>query len=1089
MTHTTARWPLGSLSAVIGFSLVLLAMIWLAVVYEIREDREQVQDAVETQNANLARVFEEHVLRTISGIDMALLHLRERYENAPLQFAGAVDGLRLPKGSDLILQVSIVDSDGNLLFSDLGVPQVPLNIQDREHFRVHKEGQDDALFISKPVLGRFSGKWSLQFTRRLRSETGQFAGVIVLSVEPRYFTAFYESINIGAEGAIALLGQDQVIRARASRLAPPQEPLGRTIPLTQPSLDPAQPLAGSYQTTSPVDGLRRLVSYRRLKDYPLVVVVSASAHEVFAPLQERVQAYQLAGGVISIAIMLFAAMVIQLSRRQHQARCHLLAAQAALRENEERWRLALEGVGDGVWDWDIASGRVFFSSRWKAMLGCSDTDIAPALEAWQSRIHPDDRNDALSAMGNHLQGQTAAYRSEHRLLCADGQYRWFLNRAVVLSRTASGQPLRLIGTQTDITERRNLEEQSRQLSVAVEQSPVSVIITDNQGRIEYANARFQQVTGYSLDDVRGETPRLLKSGEIPESTYTALWSRITSGQEWRGEFHNRRKDGSLFWEAASISPLRDKRGEITHFIAIKEDITARKADEARLQESEARFRSLADCAPVLIWMAGLDTLCFYFNRTWLDFTGRTLEQETGNGWTEGVHPDDVNRCLEIYTNHFNRRQAFQMEYRLRRHDGMFRWILDTGSPRHAEDGTFLGFIGSCLDITELRESVNALHYTRQRLEQVLESAGEGIIGLDGSGRISFANSTAATLLERTVDDLIHHEAHAILHTNPQTGETLPEISCPILITLNQSEGQRTIRSLFWTRSGHGLPVECVITPMPDRQGAVVVFRNITERLRWEDTLARQASELRQSNGELEAFAYIASHDLREPLRMVSNYMSLLERRYKDQLDAPGREYIAFARDGAKRMNALIIDLLEYSRIGRRERPFEPVALGPILATVLADLALAITETGARMTVMDDLPTVTGDSGELTRLFQNLLGNALKYRDRIRTPEVTVSWRSEDKEWLLTIADNGIGIAPEYFDTIFGIFQRLHSRQDYEGTGIGLAVCRKIVLHHGGRIWVESTPGLGSTFFIALPKVFIPRHAAPLRVEAGIPGVG
>ena len=267
---------------------------------------------------------------------------------------------------------------------------------------------------------------------------------------------------------------------------------------------------------------------------------------------------------------------------------------------------------------------------------------------------------------------------------------------------------------------------------------------------------------------------------------------------------------------------------------------------------------------------------------------------------------------------------------------------------------------------------------------------------------------------------------------------------------------------------------------------------VAERKRAEKKLRRTVTDLERSNVELQQFAYVASHDLQEPLRMVSSYMQLLERRYKGKLDADADDFIEFAVDGAKRMQALINDLLTFSRVGTRGEPFKMTDCEDVLEQVLANLEVAISESGAVVT-HDLLPTVAADASQLTQLFQNLIGNAIKFRGD-ESPRVHISTtkgtgirdqRSEirDREsestnyelqttnyeaWAFSVADNGIGIDPEFFDRIFVIFQRLHGRDEYSGTGIGLAVCKKIVERHGGRMWVESEPGKGSTFYFTIP---------------------
>ena len=244
-----------------------------------------------------------------------------------------------------------------------------------------------------------------------------------------------------------------------------------------------------------------------------------------------------------------------------------------------------------------------------------------------------------------------------------------------------------------------------------------------------------------------------------------------------------------------------------------------------------------------------------------------------------------------------------------------------------------------------------------------------------------------------------------------------------------------------------------------RMNAERGLRTLNEEL--EQRVKDRTTDLQRSNEELEQFAYVASHDLQEPLRMIVSYLQLLERRYGEKLDAEGRQFMDFAVDGGRRMQTLIQDLLAFSRVGTRTKPFQPVDLGHALAGALANLQVVIGETGATIT-HDTLPTVTGDATQLTLLLQNLISNAIKFRGK-EPPKIHVSCERGAHEWHFGVRDNGIGIEPQYFDRIFVIFKRLHSREKYPGTGIGLAVCKKIVGRHGGQISVESEPGKGSAF--------------------------
>jgi PAS domain S-box-containing protein len=258
----------------------------------------------------------------------------------------------------------------------------------------------------------------------------------------------------------------------------------------------------------------------------------------------------------------------------------------------------------------------------------------------------------------------------------------------------------------------------------------------------------------------------------------------------------------------------------------------------------------------------------------------------------------------------------------------------------------------------------------------------------------------------------------------------------------------------------------VIAYSPRPGQFATLFVDVTERKRAEEALRRAADELARSNLDLEQFAYVASHDLQEPLRAVAGYVGLLERRYAEQLDSKGLQYINGAVEGAERMQRIINDLLAFSRVGTERARCEPVDLNCLLDRALESLCVSIRDTGATIT-RDPLPALSVDGAQMTQLFQNLIGNALKFRAE-RPPEIHVGASREATGWRLSVRDNGIGIHPQYRDRIFLIFQRLHTRREYPGTGIGLAICKRIVERHGGEIWVESQPGEGSEFCFTLP---------------------
>jgi PAS domain S-box-containing protein len=353
-------------------------------------------------------------------------------------------------------------------------------------------------------------------------------------------------------------------------------------------------------------------------------------------------------------------------------------------------------------------------------------------------------------------------------------------------------------------------------------------------------------------------------------------------------------------------------------------------------------------------------------------------------------------------------------------------------------------------------------------KQILNSAGEGIFGLDLEGKLTFMNPAAVKLLGVDAEQAVGKPLHCVLRHTKSDGTTFDDEGSPLLASVEGSlrEGED---SLFWRADGTCFPVDYLSTAIYEREqviGSVVSFRDVTLRKQAQEVLAKRTSQLERSNTELEQFAYVASHDLQEPLRMITGYTNLLSKRYKGKLDGDADEFIGFAVDGANRMRALINDLLTYSRVGTQGKIFEPTDCELLLGQVLLGLQVVIQESAAKVT-HDPLPTLMGDDVQLGQLFQNLIGNALKYRNG-QEPTVHIGCERRKSEWLLSVRDNGIGIDPRFAEKIFVIFQRLHTREQYPGTGIGLAVCKRIVERHGGRIWVESEPGSGSTFHFTLP---------------------
>ena len=454
----------------------------------------------------------------------------------------------------------------------------------------------------------------------------------------------------------------------------------------------------------------------------------------------------------------------------------------------------------------------------------------------------------------------------------------------------------------------------------------AVLILSDKQQVIYINPAFTYLTGFGLQHPfeMEALAELLK----PEAF------------EADGLFKNRafisfsKKDGALLKAKVSESDitLADQSKGKFYTINLLPGLDV-------LAKGEKKFYELADASPALIFLQDENEQAFYFNKAWLTYTGKTLQQQQNLLWKSLIHPDDV-RVLEELAPTAAKRKSYSFEFRLKKFDGAYRNIFAISTPVILEDGSFAGYMSSGLDITEVKEAQN---------------------------QISQLN-------------------HA----------------------------------------------------------------------------------LKQSTEELDQFTYVTSHDLQEPLRMITGYIQLIQKNIERGNLASINEFMAFVIDGASRMQMLIGDLLQLSRVTRKTVPFAPVNINDIIHVALTHVSKAVTASKAEI-AYENLPTVNGDTYQLVSLFENLLDNALKFNTLQTVPKIVISASEKDDKYIFQIKDNGIGIDNKFHKRIFAIFQRLHTQAEFEGTGIGLAVCKKIVERHGGEIWVESEPGKGSSFYFSIKK--------------------
>jgi PAS domain S-box-containing protein len=394
-----------------------------------------------------------------------------------------------------------------------------------------------------------------------------------------------------------------------------------------------------------------------------------------------------------------------------------------LRESERRLRAVFENAATGILQTDQDDRFVAVNDRICQMLGYRRDELIGMTIG--ELTFPEDRHLSRTLNQQLHEGRLPVLQYEKRYVKRDGSPLWVLV-GVSAVRDEAGRYMYSVGTVVDISERKAAEAQVRLQAAALAAAPnaISLSKTDSQGTIVWVNAAFTKLTGYSPEEVVGRSHHLLSSGQQDRAYYQRLWATIARGEVWRGELVNRRKDGTLYHEEMGITPLSDEAGKTTHYVAIKQDITARKQAEAALRESEARFRTLADAVPLMIWQSGPDRACEYFNRGWLEFTGRSIQEELGSGWVEGVHDEDRRACLYAFERAAERRAPFEVEYRLRHRSGEYRWVLDRGHPRFRSDGGFLGYIGAAADIDQRKQAEAALAAARQSAERAKSAAEE-----------------------------------------------------------------------------------------------------------------------------------------------------------------------------------------------------------------------------------------------------------------------------------------------------------------------------------------------------------------------------
>ncbi|MEP6517466.1 PAS domain-containing sensor histidine kinase [Microcoleus vaginatus] len=786
------------------------------------------------------------------------------------------------------------------------------------------------------------------------------------------------------------------------------------------------------------------------------------------------------------------------------------------RETEARYQTLTEASPVGIFYADAEGDCLYVNERWCQISGITCDEALG--KGWLQGIHPDDRDRVFSEWYSAAQ-EKLPFKSEYRFQGINHtQISWVFGQSVG-QIGENGEVKSYVCTITDITERKQVEEENRRLNETLEHrvaertaqieisnqqlqkeiayrekialtlleltqlqnailnsANYTIISTDPDGTIKTFNRAAEQLLGYSLEEVVGKVTLAiihdpLEVAQRAEVLSQELGVKIEPGIQVffalpcreiadENEWTYIRKDGSRFPVLLSVTALFDSNGNINGFLGIGQDISDRKQAEKELRDLTSAMQNAVE------GISRLDIEGRYVkvNRAYAHKCGYEPEQMLGMEWQLTVHPGDVEMMLSAYQEMLISGKV-EVEARGVRKNRSFFYKQLTMVKACDAQGIFNGHHCFMKDITERKLTETALQESEFKYRQIVELAEEGIWVIDRNSLTTYVNHAMARMLGYSELEMFGRSIFDFMdeREKPQAIENVER--------RKQGIGEQH-EFKFKSKDGKDIWTDMSTSPVMDSQGNLLsccaLVYNITSRKEAEQQMLQLTEDLKRSNEELEQFAYVASHDLQEPLRAVTSYTQLLAQRYQGNLDDRADKYINYIVDGATRMQQLINDLLAYSRLGTRGQEFEPADCNAAVQQSLCNLQIAIAETKAVITC-DAMPTVMADEFQLVQLFQNLLANSIKFC-RQDIPLIHIAARRQESEWVFSVRDNGIGIDPQYADRIFIIFARLHSRRQYSGTGIGLAMCKRIVERHGGRIWVESQEGKGATFYFTIPII-------------------
>lgn len=743
----------------------------------------------------------------------------------------------------------------------------------------------------------------------------------------------------------------------------------------------------------------------------------------------------------------------------------------ALRKSNETYELVAKATTDAIWDHNFSTKETTGNQNFYNLYGLIEGIDTVNSDDFETRVHPEDKRRIAANLKRAIAGKASSTADEYRFKTVNGNYKHIYDRAYIVYHD-NGAPSRMLGVMQDITgsimdQQQLLKEKNLSDSI-INSLPAIFYLYNSKQKFLRWNKNFETVTGYTAEEI-ATLPVL---DLFDESEKPLLNDKIKS------VFVN----GHDAVEADFIT--KDKRKIPYYFSAIRIeyegevclmgfglDFSDKALSDKRLKESEQKFRSLVEQATDGVAIRSLQGVTQYASPSLERMLGYTeAELLKLNVW-DIAHPGEIKMIKRVWDKAINSPGVpiKGLISRALHKDGSWLWFEDTVT-NMLHIPSINGIVENLRDVTEKLQIEKKIITEKELSDSIINSL-PGIFYLyDKYGNFIRWNKNLEEITGYSGEEI--KEMHPIDFYDDDEKEQVRK-----RIESNFQRKSSGVALHLLTKEKQKIPfyINSMALNYEGRPCIVGVGMDVTERKKIEQELVvsnqqleRKASELKASYSELERFAYIVSHDLQEPLRMVSSFLKLLEQKYEGKLDDTGLKYIHFAVDGADRMKQLIMDLLEYSRTGTNREIAADTNMNEVVAEVLNVLESATSEQAAVIET-GNLPILANTSKiQMFQLIQNLLSNAIKYRSELPL-KIKIDALEESSRWVFSISDNGIGIDARFSDKIFVIFQRLHNKNEYSGTGIGLSICKKIVEKHGGEIWVESAVGVGSTFFFSIPK--------------------